>query len=122
MNIAGGTGASVSGTGDTMMDQALLRRMRYQDKAVMLLLLFAYTGSLLFSASIAYRQAINDSPVTYYADSRFHNLTTDGLDVESFLEAFKHPPGDAQLQVTGLVPLPPLPDYVVDAAVMWLGA
>lgn len=122
MDIGGGTGASVSGTGDTGMDQALLRRMRYQDKAVMLLLLMAYAGSLLFSASIAYRQAINDSPVTFYADPRFHNLTTDAEDVDSFLEIFNQPPSDAQLQVTGLVPLLPLPDYVVDAAVMWLGA
>lgn len=122
MNIGGGTGASISGTGDTMMDQELLRRMRYQDKAVMLLLLLAYTGSLLFSASIAYRQAMNESPVVYYADPRLHNLTMETEDVESFLEIFNQPPGDAQLQVTGLVPLPPLPDYVVDAAVMWLGA
>merc|ERR1740120_123525 len=84
MDIGGGTGASVSGTGDTFMDQALLRRMRYQDKAVMLILLFAYMGSLIFSASFAYRQAKNDSSVTFYADPRFHNITTDCEDIESF--------------------------------------
>merc|ERR1740120_558768 len=99
MDIGGGTGASVSGTGDTVMDQALLRRMRYQDKAVMTLLLLAYIGSLLFSASIAYRQSMNGSPVTYYADPRFYNLTTDAEDVDSFLEIFNQPPSDAQLQV-----------------------
>lgn len=122
MDIGGGTGASVSGTGDTFMDRALLRRMRYQDKAVMLLLLLAYMGSLMFSASIAYRQARNSSPVTFYADPRFHSTTVDSEDVETFLEAFNQPAADAQLQVTGLVPLPPLPDYVVDAAVTWLGS
>jgi len=121
-DIGGGTGASVSGTGDTYMDRRLLRRMRYQDKAVMLLLLVAYIGSLLFSAVIAHRHAHNDSPVTYYADPRFHNLTTDCDDAESFLEAFNQPPTDAQLQVVGLVPLPLIPDYVVDAGVTYFGA
>jgi len=121
MDIGGGTGASVSGSGDNFLDRALLRRMRYQDKAVLLLLLAAYFGSLLFSSSLAFRQAKNNSAVTYYADPRYHNLTTDCEDAESFLEAFNQPPSDAQLQVVGLVRLPLVPDAIVEA-VTWLGA
>jgi len=120
MDIGGGTGASVSGTGDNFLDKALLRRMRHQDKAVLLLLLGAYFGSLLFSSALAYRQAKNDSLVTYYADPRFHDLTTDCEDVETFLEAFNQAPSDAQLQVVGLAPLPLVPEAVVEA-VTWLG-
>merc|ERR1719323_982153 len=94
MDIGGGTGASVSGNGDSFTDRALLRRMRYQDKAVMLLLLLAYIGALFFSATVAYQQAGHNSRVTYYADPRFHNITMDGDDAEAFLETFNRPPND----------------------------
>lgn len=120
-DIGGGTGATVGGTGDIVLDRDLLRRMRYQDKAVMCLLLLAYTGSLAFSASLAYRQAANDSPVTYYADPRFYNHAVDTDDLETFLDVFNQPPKDVQLQVSGLLPLPPLPEYADNAAVEWLG-
>merc|ERR1719436_2266227 len=96
--------------------------MKYQDKVVMLLLFFAYTGSLLFSASLAYRQASNNYPVTYYADPRSQTATVDGHDIEGFAMAFNQPPKDVQLQVMGLVPLPPLPDFVMDVGFEWLGA
>jgi len=120
-DVVGGTGASVSPTANSKLDQALLRRMRYQDKAVMLLLLAVYASALAFSASIAYRQADNDSPVTYYADPRYHNLLFEGHDFEGFLETFNQPPKDCHLQVTGLIPMAPFPEYVADAAVRWLG-
>jgi len=121
MDIGGGTGASISGSGDNDIDRHLLQRMRSQDRAVMLLLLSIYMGTLLFSANFAYRQAHNDSDVTYYADPRYHSLTAAGEDAQGFLEAFNVHPGQAQLQVTGLKPLGPVPDYVVDAVVTWLG-
>jgi hypothetical protein len=96
--------------------------MKHQDNVVMLMLLLAYIGSLVFSASLAYRHASNNSPVTYYADPRTQASTVDGNDVEKFTAAFNHPPKDVHLQVMGLVPLLPLPDFVMNAGFEWLGA
>jgi len=107
MALVGGTGATIGGTGNLELDQDLVRRMRYQDKAVMLLLLVMYFVTLGFSASFAYRQALNDSPVTFYADPRYHDMVSEGHDVDAFLEAFNQSPKDVQLQVTGFVPVPP---------------
>eukprot|EP00929_Paragymnodinium_shiwhaense_P092169 TRINITY_DN52046_c0_g1_i1.p1 TRINITY_DN52046_c0_g1~~TRINITY_DN52046_c0_g1_i1.p1 ORF type:complete len:582 (+),score=122.30 TRINITY_DN52046_c0_g1_i1:176-1921(+) len=117
--IGGGTGATIGGTGDPALDQDMVRRMRYQDKAVMLFLMLAYTGSLAFSANIAYRQACNTSPVTYYADPRYHNMVVDSSDMDGFLEAFNQPPKEVQLQVTGFVPLQD-PEFAV-GNVDWYG-
>merc|ERR1740138_1077174 len=74
MAIGGGTGATIGGTGSLHIDRDLLRRMHYQDKAVMLLVLAGYIVALAFSVSLTYRQASNHSPVTYYADPRYHIL------------------------------------------------
>jgi len=120
-DIVGGTGASVSPTASSKIDQALLRRMRYQDKAVMLMLLAVYAGALAFSANLAYRHANNNSSVTYYADPRFYNLMFEAHDFERFLETFNQPPKDCHLQVTGLMPSSPFAEQFADAAVEWLG-
>jgi hypothetical protein len=123
MGVGGGTGATIGGTGDPKLDKDLLRRMRYQDEAVMTLLLLAYVGSLAFSASIAYQRARNDSPVTYYADPRYHQqAAVEGHDLAGFLETFAQPPKDVRLQVTGLLPMPSLPDFLTEASVEWLGS
>jgi hypothetical protein len=118
----GGTGAALGVTGDRAIDQDVLRRIRYQDEFVILLLMLAYIGALLFSASIAYRQAANDSPVTYYADPRHQQAAVEGHDLPQFLEAFGQPPRDVHLTVTGLIPMPPLPDFLAEASVEWLGS
>lgn len=65
-----------------------------EDKAVMVVLLSVYAGALAFSASLAYRHAGNSSPVTYYSDPRYHNLTFEAHDFEGFLETFNQPPKD----------------------------
>jgi len=122
LNIGSGTGAAPGGTGDLVLDQELMRRMRLQDKVVMMLLLVAYLGCLAFSANLAYRQSLNNSPVTYYGDPRYYTQTIDTHDLEDFLEAFNTPPKEAQLQITGFEPLPPLHESFVDAAVDWLGS
>lgn len=106
LDLGGGTGATIGGTGNLELDQDLVRRMRYQDKAVMILLLVMYFLVLAFSASFSYRQALNDSPVTFYADPRYHDMVAEGHDTETFLEAFNQSPKDVQLQVTGFVPVP----------------
>jgi len=107
LSICGGTGASISGTGDTVLDQELLKRMRSQDKAAMALLLVLYAGSLYFSAQLSYRQANNDSPVTYYADPRIDTaVLEDDDDAETFLATFNSPPKEIYLHVTGLVHVP----------------
>jgi len=118
--IGGGTGATVGGTGDPEADEDMVRRMRYQDKAVMVFLLLTYAASLLFSANIAYRQATNTSPVTYYADPRYHSLVTDATDADQFLDTFNQPPKDVFLQVTGFVALQD-PQEVAHATREWYG-
>jgi len=104
------------------MDQDLLRRLRYQDEATMVLLLLAYLVALAFSASIAYRQASNESPVTYYADPRSHQIVAEGHELPDFLEAFGQPPREVHLEVTGLVPMFMLPNFLTEASVEWLGS
>jgi hypothetical protein len=103
--IGGGTGASIGGTGSTTVDRDLLRRMHYQDKAVMFLVLVVYLVALAFSANLTYRQATNNSPVTYYADPRFHNYVMEGHELDVFLETFNQAPKNITLQVAGFVPV-----------------
>lgn len=119
-DIGGGTGATVGGTGSSAIDRDLIRRMRYQDKVVMVLLLLAYMFSLAFSASVVYSQAFNNSAVSYYADPRFHTMTVDGHDVEDFLVSFNQAPRDVQLQVIGMMPLSPFPGQ--ENMVDWIGS
>lgn len=102
--LAGGTGASIGGTGSLYLDRDLARRMRLQDQVVLLLLLCVYFLTLFVSANLAYRQAVNNSPVTYYADPRHHTASTDGHDLDSFLEAFNQSPKGAYLRVSGFTP------------------
>lgn len=97
--IGGGTGGM-----SPVTNKDMILRMHMQDKAVILVLLIAYIGLLLFSASLAYRQASNNSPITYYADPRYHDFATEGRDVDSFLSAFGQPPKKIFLHVTGYVP------------------
>jgi len=104
--IGGGTGSSISVDGDVNTDAEIIRRIRYQDTGVMLLLLGIYFTTLLFSASMAYRSASNDAPVDHYADPRYHTQTVQGEDVGEFLEAFNVPPKEVRLQVTGFRPMP----------------
>jgi len=103
--LGGGTGATIGGTGILDLDIDLVRRMRYQDKAVMVLLLVMYFITLCFSASFAYKTAINNSPVTFYADPRFHDMVVEGREQDAFLEVFAAPPKDVHLQVTGFLPV-----------------
>lgn len=105
MDLAGGTGATIGATGILDLDEDLVRRMRYQDKAVMCLLLVMYFLTLAFSASFAYRQALNDSPVTFYADPRYHDMMAEGREQNHFLESFAGPPKDVHLQVAGFMPV-----------------
>lgn len=100
--VAGGTGAAIGGTGNAMLDKNLARRMRLQDEVVMMLMLLLYFTSLAFSAGMVYRQAANDSPVTFYAAGPgAFSATAHGHDVNDFLEAFNHAPKGAYLRVTG---------------------
>lgn len=118
-DIGGGTGATVGGTGSSAIDRDLIRRMRYQDKVVLVLLLLAFMFALAFCASVVYGQSFNNSAVTYYADPRFHTMTVDSHDLEDFLMVFNQSPRDMQLQVIGMVPITPFPAQ--ETAVDWIG-
>lgn len=104
--IAGGTGASISSQASILFKADLVRRMRLQDMAVMLLMIAVYFMTLLVTANVAYHQAANNSRATYYADPRYHTTMTDGHDHEAFLEAFAQPPKSVFLNVAGLARAP----------------
>jgi len=109
MAIGGGTGASVgySDYSTTEHNQTLLlRRMHYQDKAVIFLVLMVYLVALCFSASLTYRHSCNNSPVTYYSDPRFHNTVMNGDDLDDFIGEFNQPPKNIALHVAGFLPVP----------------
>mmetsp|Transcript_84376 Transcript_84376/g.176595 ORF Transcript_84376/g.176595 Transcript_84376/m.176595 type:complete len:519 (-) Transcript_84376:33-1589(-) len=120
-DVTGGTGATISGSGNTILDKVLLRRMRYQDKVVMFFLLMSYLGALCFSLMLAYRQTHNDSSISYYADPRSYSIVMDGHDTSHFISVFGRPPKDVHLHVCGLMPLAPMPDFLTESAVEWLG-
>jgi hypothetical protein len=94
----------VGTTGSLKMDKDLAIRMRLQDEVVILLLLLVYGLTLSLSASLAYRQAVNHSRVTYYADPRYHANVTDSDELEVFLDSFNVPPKSVHLRVTGYTP------------------
>jgi hypothetical protein len=106
MALGGGTGAGIGTTGNLELDLDLVRRMRYQDKGVLYLLCAMYFIVLAFSASFAYRQALNSSSVSFYADPRYHDMVMEGSDQEDFLATFAQPPKDVQLHIIGFVPVP----------------
>lgn len=115
--LAGGTGASLGDTGNILLDRDLALRMRLQDEAALLLLLLVYFVTLFFSASLAYRQAGNNSPVSYYADPRFYTSSMEGHDPDLFIEAFNTAPKGVHLRVAGFTPSPE--DSV--GGIMWRG-
>jgi len=106
--LGGGTGAlrGASGVHDHVLDQDIRRRMRYQDKAVLVMLLIVYLTTIGVGASLTYRQSCNDSPVLYYAKPQHHHdLMTEDAELPGFLEAFTQVPKDVLLQVTGFTPM-----------------
>lgn len=119
-DLGGGTGASAHELRSAFLGEELMRRMDSQNKVSLALLLLAYCGSLVFSAMVAYQQSLNNSPITYYSDPRQLRAGVEGHDVGDFLEVFNQPPGDVQLQVTGMVPA----EYLATGTqlVEWLGS
>jgi len=103
--LGGGTGVRVGGLRHNELDRELLRRMRIQDKAVALAIVALYFAFLAFGFSAKFHDSYNDSPVTYYADPRYHSLVSEGNDADSFLDAFNQAPKNVHLQVTGFLPV-----------------
>jgi len=103
--LGGGTGVRVGGLRHNELDRELLRRMRIQDKAVALAIVALYFAFLTFGFSAKYHDSHNESPVTYYADPRYHSLVAEGHDPDSFLDAFNQAPKNVHLQVTGFLPV-----------------
>lgn len=118
--VGGGTGAG-TGTGGLEMDRDIIRRMRYQDKLVLALMVAAYFIAILFTASLAYRAASNNSSVKFYADPRVEPLMIDTADLDDFMNTFMQPPKSCQLHVQGLMPIPALLANLVEGAVEWQG-
>jgi len=104
--LGSGIGVRIGGLRHNELNRELLWRMRIQDKAVALIIVALYFVLLAFGVSSKYQESHNDSPVTYYADPRFHSLVTEADDPESFLDAFNQAPKNVHLQVTGFLPVP----------------
>jgi len=116
--LGGGMGTAIGGTHSKGLSRDLERRMRYQDNAVIILLLVVYLATISLGLSFAFWQASNRSLVTYYADPRFYNAVTEGHDLDNFLDAFSQSPKQVQLQVTGFLPVP----EDTDGSIAWQGA
>jgi hypothetical protein len=121
MHLASGTGANPGHTGSVVLDEDLIRRMHFQDKALLLLVFMTYSGCLIFSASLAYRQAFNNSPIEYYADPRFYTQAIESCDAEGFLGTFNTAPQVVHLHVYGLLPVSSLQEHFLDSAFEWGG-
>lgn len=72
----------------------------------MFLVAAVYVVVLWFIATLTFRHASNNSPVTYYSDPRSHDLVMEGHDLDAFLYTFNQPPKNIALQVTGFEPVP----------------
>jgi len=85
---------------------AAIARLRFRTRLglVLVMAVATYFATLIFSASVKYRMCHNTSPVSYYADQRFHDMSTEGHDLDSFLDAFNAPPKNVVMQVTGFLP------------------
>lgn len=117
--VGGGTGAGTGGSIE--MDREIIRRMRYQDKLVLALMVAVYFVAIIFTASLAYRAACNNSSVKFYADPRVEPLMIDSDDMDDFLVTFMQPPKSIQLSVQGLMPIPALLANLVEGAIEWQG-
>lgn len=104
-DLGGGTGASLTHTASSLFGQDLIRRMRLQDSAAMMLMVAVYFATLALTASVAYRQAANNSPVTFYADPRYNAAVAEGYEPEAFLDAFGQPPKNVYLHAAGFTPV-----------------
>lgn len=80
------------------------RRFRARLGLLLVMAVATYFATLIFSASVKYRTSHNTSPVVYYADQRFHDMSTEGHDLDSFLDAFNASPKKVVMQVTGFSP------------------
>lgn len=80
------------------------RRFRARLGLLLVMAVATYFATLIFSASVKYRLSHNASPVAYYADQRFHDMSTEGHDLDSFLDAFNASPKKVVMQVTGFAP------------------
>lgn len=107
MALGGGIGASLGATGSRSDDLARLHRVRCQDTAVLLILTALYFVALGFSASIMYRQAMNNSPVTYFCKPLYAEGggVMSGHSIDNFVETFNQVP-KTSLQISGFEPIP----------------
>lgn len=104
--LGSGTGAVHGASGSDIAHRDMRSMMRYQDKAVLIMLFIVYSTTLGVGASLAYRQSCNDSLVEYYAHPGRHpDMSTEDTDFPGFVEAFAQVPKDVLLQVTGFVPI-----------------
>lgn len=82
------------------------RQARYQNEAVMILLIVVYMAFISSSLSVLYAQLRNRSLVTFYADPREDMLSINDHRLETFLDTFNQSPKMHHLQVSGFRPLP----------------
>lgn len=119
MMLGGGTGMWVDGKGNTELEADLDSRARYQSNAVVLMVMFVYFTVIALGLNFLYWHVKNISPVTYYADPRYHTLRMEGDNLESFIGAFNQTPRQMHLQVTGFQPVGEWDD---NQTVYWKGA
>jgi len=122
MALGGGIGASLGATGSRSSDLASLHRVRCQDTGVLLIITAMYFVALGFIASIMYRQAMNNSPVTYFCKPLYAEGggLMSGHSINNFVETFNQVP-KTSLQISGFELIPGREPPQEERDIWWQG-
>eukprot|EP00397_Hematodinium_sp_SG-2012_P034301 GEMP01036779.1.p1 GENE.GEMP01036779.1~~GEMP01036779.1.p1 ORF type:complete len:414 (+),score=76.53 GEMP01036779.1:349-1590(+) len=93
------------------------QRVTVQDTVVLVTLLIVYLILIFSGLTLVYLQSCNDSPILFFTDQRYHNLSTEDYSTDRFFDAFNTFPSRCSLRVTGFRQTP----LLSSDAVTWRG-
>eukprot|EP00451_Oxyrrhis_marina_P039281 CAMPEP_0204392040 /NCGR_PEP_ID=MMETSP0469-20131031/61552_1 /ASSEMBLY_ACC=CAM_ASM_000384 /TAXON_ID=2969 /ORGANISM="Oxyrrhis marina" /LENGTH=567 /DNA_ID=CAMNT_0051386005 /DNA_START=68 /DNA_END=1769 /DNA_ORIENTATION=+ len=97
--------------------EIMMRRLDFQDKCLLVMLLMVYLVTLALGWALVYRMSHNSAPIRFFSDPRYHLLTTEATDQAGFLGTFNQKPSGVWLQVCGFTEC----EATVANAVQWKG-
>lgn len=112
MALGGGVGVVMQQAMIPFLREEYESRSRYQNDALLLLIVVSYFVAIVVSLSYVHWKSHNRSSITYYASPGYIVAGMEGHDVIGFLTTFSQAPKQVLLQVTGFLPVD---DSVVEA-------
>mmetsp|Transcript_13963 Transcript_13963/g.33826 ORF Transcript_13963/g.33826 Transcript_13963/m.33826 type:complete len:438 (-) Transcript_13963:196-1509(-) len=97
--------------------EIMMRRLDFQDKCLLVMLLLVYLVTLALGWALVYRMSHNSAPIRFFSDPRYHLLTTEATDQAGFLGTFNQKPAGVWLQVCGFTEC----EATATNAVQWKG-